>query len=264
MSGWNLYPIQFVPFAPLSSPCGFLWSVPPSNLQLPLKNWNIVISFPGAFSSLGIKEQTPSIFPHRAGSSIVFLGLFWTASILSTSFLNCGNHNWTQYSRCNLTSPEQSGMIAFLSQLVKPWRCSPGCDFYLHGCSSTLLSCAQLVVYQDPQVPCSKAAPLKFDSQAICLFCVRWRTSHFCVLIFLLAHSSSLSRFLSKTDFPSVPSTSPPSLVPLPLMVTVLSVPSSRSFMNTDHHDLSASFLPNLQTPHLICISPVFLEVLYF
>lgn len=216
---------------------------------------------PGAFSAPGIKDQTPLIFPHRAGSLTIFLGLFWMLSILPTPFLNCGDHNWTQYPRSSLTSTEQSGMITSLPQLVMSCRRSPGCDLPSLLQQHTADPCS--ACSPGPHVPFSKAAPRLW--LATCLFCVKCRTLHFCVLIFLLAHSSSLSRFLSQC--PSVLSASPPNLVPSANMVTVLSISSSRSFMkrlNIDHHDLSASFLPILQTTHLICILPVFLEVLCF
>ncbi|KAK4810941.1 hypothetical protein QYF61_013349 [Mycteria americana] len=62
----------------------------------------------------------------------------------------------------------------------------------------------------------------------------RCRTLHLSLLnfiLFLLSHSSSLSRSLCKIALPSEVSTSPPILVSSANLVRVLSIPSSRSFM---------------------------------
>ncbi|KAK4811750.1 hypothetical protein QYF61_005318 [Mycteria americana] len=50
--------------------------------------------------------------------SIISMALLWTLSSLSTSFLNCGDQNWTQYSTCGLTNAEWHGMITSLSLLL--------------------------------------------------------------------------------------------------------------------------------------------------
>lgn len=98
-------------------------------------------------------------------------------------------------------------------------------------CSSALLTNVYLVVHQDPrpfQQGCSSATQILTCSGLFGYFVPGAGLYIFLnIILFLLAHSSNLPKFLCSMAHPSDAFTSPPSLVSLANLLRVLLIPSS-------------------------------------
>ncbi|GAB0193852.1 mitochondrial enolase superfamily member 1 [Grus japonensis] len=78
---------------------------------------------------------------------------------ISMSLLYWGAQNWTQLSRCGLTSAEQMERITSLNLLAMLCLIQPRIPLDCRLCHrDTLLAHVQLAIHQDPQILCSKVA----------------------------------------------------------------------------------------------------------
>jgi len=133
---------------------------------------------------------------------------------LSASYLNCGDQNWTQYSRCSLTSAEQVGMIMPLSLLVMPLWLQPRARFAF---VAAVVFCGLMVSLWSTGIPRVLRGGCGGSPNTLILACCPGPSAGLCTcllnfLLFLLAHSPSLSRSLCNLALSSDVSTSPPSL----------------------------------------------------
>lgn len=141
---------------------------------------------------------------------------------------NCEDQNWTQHSRCILTSTEQSGMIPYLSLLVITlWMESTIWLTFI----AVVVHCwlmFRLLSFMTPrslsarQFPCH-ADPSPYRAFRLCHSrCMTCHLSWLNFMLFLLAHSSSLSKTLYKIALPPDMSTSPSSWVSTANLARVL------------------------------------------
>lgn len=134
------------------------------------------------------------------GSSpfIIFVAFRWTLSCMSVSLLHWGAQNWTQDSRCDLTSAELERKDQ-LSQPASNTLLNAAWDAICRLCSKgTLLTQVQLSVHQDPLFS------VKLLSSWVALsiywymrlFLPRCRTLYFFLLNFIRFLSTHFSNLL--------------------------------------------------------------------
>jgi len=122
-------------------------------------------------SSLSLSSQERCCSPF-----IISVARFWTLSSMSMSLLCWGAQNWTQRSRCNLTSAEQKGRLTSLLlmamfPLVQPRYC------WLFCFLATRAHCLLMVNLVSTRTPrsfsakllCSWAAPSMYWCLWLCL-----------------------------------------------------------------------------------------------